>query len=431
MKYLTFTFAALLLQTNLVMLNVISSTALAEDQIHKHNLGNEEILYTCPMHPSYISKEPGRCPICGMDLIKISPQKNHTLHNMSNKTDQTSMLDDHATISLSKEQQNLINLQTQEVKKKLVITNIRAAGRVAVDEEKIHSLTLRYRGWIEILYANKIAQFISSGSPLFTIYSPDLYEAKITYVLTREQNAKSKSPLDTVQSNLLQNAKSRLELWGLTDKQIKELNTSNAIELSTTIYSQLSGNISELNVAAGSYIDAGAQIMEITDLSQVWIIADVFPSDVPNLKEGLSAKVQVATIPNETLDSFISYIYPNIKQTTQTTAVRLVVDNKNSKLKPGDYAWVEIQSPLEDALVVNSDSIIDTGERQLAFVKTNLGSIEPRQVQIKFRTDTEAVILSGLSEGETVLDNANFLVDSESRMQAALKNATALREHSH
>jgi RND family efflux transporter MFP subunit len=380
----------------------------------------QKVMYHCPMHPNYISDKPGTCPICGMELVPFIPSE----------TEQAQpQVPDHAAITLSPERRQLIGVQTGLVEKKRVTKTIRAAARVEYDEKRLATVNLKYGGWVEELMVKSVGETVRKGAPLMALYSPDLLEAQRNYLIARaavaalgkDASADSKSLADET----LRSAKERLLLWDVTEEQLKAIETSGQPEHNVTVFSKANGVVTARNVTLGAAVEPGRNLFEIADLSTVWVTADVYEYEAPLVKTGQEAKVALVSSPSEPLTGVVSYIYPYLNEPTRTLRVRVECPNPDSRLKPGMYATVSIAADLGEQLVVDDDAIVNTGLRQIVFVDEGEGRLEPREVTIAERADGRAVVAKGLSEGERVVTSGNFLVDSESRMEAALRQSSA------
>ncbi len=371
--------------------------------------------YYCPMHPSYRSDHPGNCPVCNMKLIPLEE---------SVEAGNSSQVEGHATVTIQPQRQQLIGVQSALVERKPTVRTIRAVGRVEYDEEKLSSVSLKYGGWIEELQVKSTGQSVAKGEPLFSIYSPELFEAQETYALalttlaTVDTGQPASGP--TLGGQLVESARQKLLLWDMTEEQVRALEANGQAERVTPVLSKAQGVVTRREAMAGARVEPGATLYELADLSTVWIHAEIYETEIPVVRVGADASIEIESLPGERLTGRIVYIYPYLNETTRTARVRVEVDNADGRLKPGMYATVSIGVDLGEQLVIDDDAILDTGTRKLVFVDLGEGRFEPREVTLSHRGEGRAVVLSGLEENERVITSGNFLVDSESRLKAAL-----------
>jgi RND family efflux transporter MFP subunit len=375
-----------------------------------------KLMYHCPMHPNYVSDRPGKCPICGMDLVPFTPEETEPAQPG---------LEDHAPLTLSPWRRQLIGLQVGTVEERPVTKTIRAAGRVTYNEKTLATVNLKFGGWVEELMVKSVGETVPKGAPLMAIYSPELLEAQRNYLAARAALASlgKDAPADSrsLAEEMLRSARERLRLWDFTEEQFKAIESSQRAEHDVTIFSKVDGVVTARNVTLGGNVEPGRDLFEIADLTTVWMLADVFESEAPLVKVGQQAKVALNCFPGEPLTGTVSYIYPALDESARTLRVRLECPNPDGRLKPGMFAAVSIAVDLGEQLVVDDDAVLDTGLRQIVFVDKGEGRLEPREVVVSDRADGLAIIAEGLEAGETIVTSGNFLLDSESRMKAALR----------
>jgi Cu(I)/Ag(I) efflux system membrane fusion protein len=318
----------------------------------------------------------------------------------------------HAAITLAPGRAQLVGVRTGLVRREKVAKTIHAVGRIEVDERRLAAVTTKFAGFIEELNVRAVGDVVKQGDPLFTCYSPELYEAERTYLV-----AKKALPADdpTVAS-----ARERLRLLDLTDEQITALETRPEPDRRTTILSRYAGTVVKRDVTLGSALEAGKELFEIADLSSLWLVVDVYGSELPFVHAGDEVTFTVDGVGGEPRHGRVDYVYPTLNEMARTARARIDVTNSDGALKPGMYADATLASDLGEQLVIDADAILDTGVRQLVFVSPDDGKFEPREVTLGDRSDGKAVVQKGLAEGERVVTSGNFLIDSESRLQAAL-----------
>ena len=420
-------------------------------QAEKVKPGAEKTLYHCPMHPTYTSDKPGDCPICGMKLVPVETQekpaapqeqltpKKKVMYRstmnpgeVSDKPGKDSMGMDmvpfeveesgavtevggRIQVKISAERQQLIGIKTAVVKSQPIQRLIKAVGRVDYAEPNISIVNLKFDGWVEKLFADSTGRAVRKGEPLFDIYSPDLVAAQQEYLIALKAGATLGNA-----STLLKSAREKLRFWGVTDSQVEELGQTGQFKKTVTVYAPGSGIVIEKNVIQGQKIMAGENLFKIADLSRVWILGEIYEYELPFIKTGQEAKISLSYYPGESFTGKIIYIYPYLQPETRTNQVRIEVANPGLKLKPEMFAALEIHVDYGTRLTVPADAVLDAGESKIVFVAKGDGYFEPRQVKLGVRGEDMFEVLDGVSEGENVVTSANFLVDSESSLKAAL-----------
>ena len=305
---------------------------------------------------------------------------------------------------------------------------VRTVGFVEYDETTLGTVTTKVDGWIEKLHVDQTGVQVHAGDPLFEIYSPALFSAQEEY-LAALRNVQRKDlpsvPASRADSEaLVRDARTRLEYFDVSPKQIAELEKTGKVRKTLTLRSPFTGIVTHKNVVEGQRITAGADVLRIADVSTVWVIAKVFESDVPYLLRGQEAFMTLAYVPGKTFRGRVTYVYPYLEAKTREVPVRMEFHNPGYELKPGMYVTVTLTSRLApEATLVPDVAVIDTGARAVAFVTTSPGHFELRELKVGRRAENNTLeVLSGLAPGETVVVSGQFLLDSESRLrEAALK----------
>jgi len=377
----------------------------------------DQPFYYCPMHPSYTSDRPGDCPICNMSLVVRKPEDAAT----------ASAVPEHATIRVTPERRQLIGVRTGTVEKRMLERTIRAVGRVEFNEKRLSAVSLKFAGWIEEMFVKATGDLVRIGAPLFSIYSPELLEAQRNLLLAlqsaRGLPADAPAALRALADETLKSARDRLRLWDLTDEQIQALEASGEPERVVSIHARVRGVVTRRNVVRGGSVEPGRDLYELADLSTVWVHADVYEPELPHVQVGMKATVHLSSLPGEHVEGEVVYVYPYLNEMTRTARVRLEVSNPEERLKPGMYGDVALRVALGERLVVDDQAVLDTGTRQIVFADLGDGRFEPRQVTLGDRSDGWAVVREGLAEGERIVTSGTFLIDSESRLKAALTQA--------
>jgi RND family efflux transporter MFP subunit len=333
-----------------------------------------------------------------------------------------------APVQLTNEQMNSIGVKTGTVEYRQLSDEIRATGTVDVDERLESSVQVRFSGYIRKVFANATYQYVRKGDPLFTIYSPDLAATQEEYLLARRnRTALGTSAIDGVAagaSSLATAAEQRLRQWDIPNSEIVKLQETGKAVTELTINSPASGYIMERMALPNMYVEPGTKLYTLADLSRVWVNAQVFQNDVGRLKSGNRSAITVDAYPGRTFQGRIEEILPQVDMTTRTVKVRLAVNNPGVTLKPGMFVDVDLKSALGRQLVVPASAVFQTGLRQVVFVDHGSGSIEPRDVSLGARVGEDFIVLKGLSAHEQIVTSANFLLDSESQLQAAAGSYT-------
>jgi Cu(I)/Ag(I) efflux system membrane fusion protein/cobalt-zinc-cadmium efflux system membrane fusion protein len=292
-----------------------------------------------------------------------------------------------------------------------------------MDERRLSYVQVRFPGTIRKVFADATYQYVRKGDPLFTIYSPELVATQQEYLLARQnQKAVTNSTIDGVAagaSSLANAAEQRLRQWDVSDAEIAQLRESGRPISDLTIHSPVSGYITERNAFPSLNADPSTRLYAIADLSRVWVNAQVFQNDIGRVKPGDNVAITVDAYPQQTFSGHIEEILPQVDAATRTVRVRLAVNNPGVKLKPGMYVNADLKSALGRQLVVPTSAVFQTGARQIVFLDHGNGSLEPRDVTVGPSIGENIVILKGISAHQQIVTSANFLIDSESQLQAA------------
>ena len=328
-----------------------------------------------------------------------------------------------APIQLSPQRMQSIGLQLGQVELKPVSDEIRFYGNVQADERRLAYVQTRFAGWIKKVYVDATGDFVRKGQPLVTVYSPDLVTTEQEYLLAK-QNAgtlqqSSVSGVAAGATSLLESARQRLLQWEISPGEIDKLDKTGKVITELTIYSPVSGYVTEKNALPNLYVQPETRLYTITDLSDVWVLAQTFQSDAGKIKPGDSAEITVDAHPNVVFRGRVDYVLPQLDTMTRTLPVRLVFPNPGLKLRPGMYVNVRVKLALGRQLVVPSMAVFHSGTRNLLFVHRGEGNIEPREVELGPAVGDQFVVRKGVKQGEQIVASANFLIDSEAQLQAA------------
>lgn len=367
----------------------------------------------CPMHPNYVSDHPGDCPICGMQLVPMEPPA-------APQPASAPPVQGMATVELSPQRQQLIGLKSATVQRVQFAAGIRTSGRIAFDETRIHHVHTRYEAYVEHLYADFVGKYVKRGEPLVALYSPELLTAEQEYLLALTTRRSQEVSGRSLGIDLVESARQKLLLWNISASDIAELERRGQPSHTLKLYAPASGYVVAKTAVHGMRVKPEDSLFDIVDLSQVWVLADIYEYELPRIQLGQSAVVTVSFWPGRRWTGRVSYIFPSVDPKTRTVRVRLDAANPQGDLKAEMFADVELQVAPRSALVIPEDAVLESGVRKVVFVLSNAGQLQPREIQTGDRAEHQYEVRSGLREGERVSVGASFLVDSESRLQSAL-----------
>jgi Cu(I)/Ag(I) efflux system membrane fusion protein/cobalt-zinc-cadmium efflux system membrane fusion protein len=329
-----------------------------------------------------------------------------------------------APVQLSAERLQSIGVKFGVVSRKPLQDEIRTTGTVAIDETRLSYVQTRISGHIEKVFADATYQYVRKDQPLFTIHSPELIAAEREYLLAK-RNAKdlSQSTVPGVASgvaSLLDSTRDRMSQWNIPEKEIARLESTGEAVDALEIDSPVSGYITERNALPNLAVQPDTRLYTVADLSVVWVLAQVFQNDLSRVRIGAPASLTVDSYPGRVFHGRVDFVYPDVDATTRTSRVRMVFANPKLTLSPGMFVNMVLEVPLGKQLVIPASGVLQSGTRQIVFVDHGAGYLEPREVQLGQRAGDEFIVLSGLKQGERIVTSANFLVDSESQLQAAI-----------
>ena len=376
-------------------------------------------LFQCPMHPTYVSDKPGDCPICGMRLVPVEATP-----APANGAPATMASPGLATVQTTGEGRRLAGVQTVEARRERIERTIRAVGTVMADETRVRHVHTKIAGWVDKLYVDFTGQQVRKGMPVLTIYSQELLASQEEYLRAREASRQFQgSSLPEVRKggdDLVQAARRRLELFDVPKGFIQRLERTGKPQRDVPVLAPSSGVVTAKQVFEGQQVGPDMDLFTVTDLSHVWIEADLHENEASQVRVGDEAVLTLAYDAAVRLTGRVKYVFPYLDPETRTLKVRFDFPNADGALKPAMYASVELALQAAEGVVVPDSAVMDTGLRQVVFVAGANGAFEPRDVKVGIRGDGRAQISDGLKEGERVAVAANFLLDSESRLRAAL-----------
>ncbi|MCC6389547.1 MAG: efflux RND transporter periplasmic adaptor subunit [Bryobacterales bacterium] len=424
MKFLKFIGLLVLLAAGFVGGVIWRSTA-GRPQAAAKSEERKPLYWVDPMHPAYKSDKPGIAPDCGMQLVPVyeEPDGRQPSGGQHAEHDHTAMAPmAEGTVQISPEKQQLINVQFGTVELASGAETIRAVGKVAVDETRIHHVHTRVDGYIEKVYADFTGKFVKRGDPLLTIYSPEMLATQQELLLAiKGRDQLHSSTLDTVpaqMASLIEASKQRLARWELSAGQIEEVIRTGTPIRNYTLFANDDGYITTRNAFPRQQVTPAMDLYTVVDLSRVWIIADIFEADAASIRMGAPALITAAYDRALSLRGTVSYIQPEFDAQSRTLKVRIEVPNPGLRLKPDMFVDVDFRLATAPRLVVPADAVLDTGERKTVFVDRGEGNFEPREVETGEHIDGRVAILKGLKQGERIVTSGVFLIDSESRLRA-------------
>jgi Cu(I)/Ag(I) efflux system membrane fusion protein len=426
MKYLIYG-ALIIIAVILVIVGVSFIGKPASHQGHDSQTTTEQAkkqMYHCPMHPTYISDKPGDCPICNMKLVPMKEGGEQSSNSVEGQ----------ATVNISLEQQQLIGVRKEKVTARPLTRTVRAVGTIVYNAQKMHHINTKIAGWVDEMDCCALAgKFIEIGTPLFSIYSPDLVTAQQEFLVaseTMEKAKESKSPeMIKNAEQLVRATRQKLIFWDISADQINQIAKDGKPSRTLWITTPGQGFIVGDELHLGQYITPGEMVFKIADISTVWVEAEIYEYELTYIDVDDAVEVGVSSYPAEKFEGTVKYIYPYVNPTTRTIKVRIEMDNPDYKLKADMYANVILKKELGEKVTIPVEAVMDTGKRQIVFVDKGDGLFEPREVKLGGKTDIYYEVVDGVSEGETVVTSGNFLIDSESKLKSATQNIGS--EHKH
>jgi len=404
--------------------------------------------YQCPMHPAVVQDEPGTCPICGMKLVRVaaSPPKATARTPLfyrnpmdARQTSPVPMKDQMGmdylpvyaqperseveglgVVHLDATSQRRIGLTTGVADRGVVGGSVRTVARVSVDETRVRRVNVKVPGFIEKLYVDFVGKPVRRGQPLFSLYSPELLTAEDELLLALA----ARGPTDP----LAVAARKKLELWGVPEAELARLERERTSSSVVTFVSTVSGVVTKKEVVEGSRVELGAMPFEVTDLSTVWVLADLYEAELRFIAPGQPATLRLDAWPGRTWEGTVRFIDPVMDAQTRTAKVRLAFANPRGELRPEMFGDVTLMRAPRQTLRVPTDAVVLSGTRAVVFVAHGDGRFEPRAIETGEASREFTEVLSGLTEGEAVTTRANFLVDSESKLRASLAALTPRKE---
>ncbi|WP_303722201.1 efflux RND transporter periplasmic adaptor subunit [Malonomonas rubra] len=428
----------------------------AEDGQDVHQ-PEEGVKYTCGMHPMIISDEPGTCPICGMDLTPMkegtggsaaaavsgdrkikywqAPMDPTYIRDEPGKSpmgmDLIPVYEDEATggamITIDPTTIQNMGVRTAGVTRGDLSRTIRTVGLVSYEEPKQYVVNAKIAGWVEKLYVAETGQQVNQGQKLLEIYSPELVTAQQELLLARDNYDSLKDSsfpqISESAKRLLEASRKRLQLWDVSKKQIERLEKTGEVRKNVTLYAPYDGIVTMKMVSEGMYVKPGVTLLNLADLSKVWVLADIYEYQLPWVKVGQQAEVVLPYVNDRRFSAHVSYLYPYVEGKTRTVKARLELDNTDFELRPDMYVTVYLKGEqVDDALIIPQEAVLYSGEKETVFVALSGGRFEPRLIKTGLQGENGHIEVSqGLFEGEQVVTSAQFMLDSESKLREAIQ----------
>jgi membrane fusion protein, copper/silver efflux system len=372
------------------------------------------LFYRNPMGLPDTSPTPKKDPM-GMDYIPVYADGEDEASTAPGSASQ---------IRISTEKVQKLGVRTEAASLRALDRIVRAAGRIEPDERRTYTIAPKFEGYVERLHVNATGQPVRKGQPLFEVYSPELVSAQREYAIAADGVRALKEAGGEARSGMQQLADSslaRLKNWDISEEQVKALARSGESRRTLTFRSPVNGIVTEKKAVQGMRFMPGEALYQIADLSAVWVVADVFEQDIGLIKSGARAKVKISAYPEKIFEGTISYVYPTLTAATRTVPVRVELTNPEALLKPGMFAQVELPvGAKRPVLTVPVSAVIDSGTRQIVLVQAGEGRYKPRAVKLGARSDNYVEVMDGVRDGEAVVVTANFLIDAESNLKAAI-----------
>lgn len=358
---------------------------------------------------------------CQSEQRETDQQKEN--HSEMSDMKQRNIPSGYAEVNIDPERIQLFGIRTEKVEPKNLSKLIRAVGILSADERKIVNIQTKFSGWIVELYVNFTNQTVNKGDPLYSIYSPSLLATQEEYLIAKKSSQSLMTGIfaeEYSQTNkkLFESTKQRLELWDIPQEEIERLDRQQTPMRTLTVNSPIDGVVLDKKAFKGMNVEPGMNTFVVADLSSVWILADIFEQDISLIQVGQKATFTLNAFPGKSFDGRVDFINYVLDTSTRTTKVRLDFNNPELLLKPGMYGVVELSVPLGSSLAIPEEAIIDTGERKIVFIEKAQGLYVPREIQVGQKSDGYYQVLKGLESGDLVVTKVQFLIDSESRIQA-------------
>jgi Cu(I)/Ag(I) efflux system membrane fusion protein len=394
-----------------VRLAIVAPLVVAAACTHSaHEAADARYEYFCVMHPQIVQDKPGQCPICQMRLERREKGRAAASAGPS-----STAVTGRAAVVLPPEKRALLGVRSEPVRRTGLSGQLRALGRVSVDERRVHHVHAKLEGYVERLYVDFTGRPVRKGEPLLGLYSSELVATQQEYLMALRAGEAGRE--------LREAADRRLRAWDVAPEDLKRLEEGGEPLRALTLYAPMDGYILQKTAVHGMRVTPVDTLFEIANLADVWVLAEVYEQDLSRVTVGAAAEIRASHVPGRVWSGRVAFVAPTLDPATRTVKVRVEVPNADAALKPEMFADVLLQYSEGERLVIPATAAIDTGTRQIVFVDHANGSLEPREVSLGPKVGDLLPVLSGLADGERVVVAANFLVDSESSLKAAIEAA--------
>lgn len=366
---------------------------------HENHEATSDSYYTCPMHPSVVSSTPGACPVCNMSLIKVEKKENIHAGQQGN------------FITIDKRQQELAGIKTDTVKARNIASASSIIGTIAIDENQVTTISSRVKGRIDKLYVKSTGVYLKSGSPIYSIYSEQLQSEEKEYLSLLEKS-KTTSSTSKLNNDFINAAKNKLLLWGLTEKQVEELEVKGKASPLITYYSPAAGYVTEVNITEGMYVEEGSSLIKITSLNQVWVEAQVYSNEISGITESKNFQIFSESSPEEVYKGVLVYNNPIVEDGRRIHLLKIRVNNSGGKLIPGTLVSVIPEKSIANVLAVPKSSVL-LEKMKTVWVLAHDNTFEQRMVETGTENKFWIEIKSGLKQGDVVVTEGAYLISSE------------------
>ena len=357
--------------------------------------------HTCSMHPSVKSATPGTCPICGMDLVPVTREELQS-----------------GSVMVDEGRRQTIGVKTGEVIRAPFAVPIRLQGQVTYDQTRLTAISLRFDGWIGELQADYEGKSVRKGDILFTVYSPELLSLQEEYLETVKRNRQG--AVESQRQALVAASRKRLTLWGLNHAQIDWLEKQGKAQDYVPMFAPTDGVVIQKNIIAGSAFMRGQTLLQLADLSSLWVETFAYEQDLPLIEPGMPATVRLTNIPADNFEAKVMQVDPFLGDGTRTARVRLQVENADGRLKPGLFASVTVKANFGEMLLIPEDAVLVSGEKRIVFKDMGEGRLKPVVVRTGYSDGEHIVVRGGLQAGDTIVTSGNFLIAAESKLKAGV-----------
>ena len=358
---------------------------------------NPDVYYTCSMDPQVVEYKPGICPICKMDLTSVQKKKG----------------EERDELQLSDQQIQLGNIHTDTIRNGILGDTRVLPATLNFDQHKVTAVSARIMGRVEKLYFKNIGDIITAGAPLFELYSEELNNAKQEYLLALERQSTFHDNLSIDMNQLVESAKNKLLLWGMTEAQVKDLTATKKASPFTRFFSPATGTLIELAINEGDYVMEGSTLVQLADMSTVWAEAQVYASQFADINMNSLASVQIPDLDNRVINGRMEFINPEINTDSRINLIRITLPNANRQLRPGMPAYVLLKSPQRNTLSLPIDAVIRDGKGASVWILSGPNTFKSRMVTTGLESDDRIEIVAGLKENDIVVLSGAYLLHSE------------------